>query len=255
LRLLSNEYDTLALRTWFDLQEGIGPSAVDALRELCRENNVTLIEGVRRLSLGECELPRFGSRILSAWQGLAERLEKLKEVQEELLTPIELLFGANQDSNPAMEGIYKFLTRVIQEKNVKNVDDVITTLQTTEFEIEHTDEDLQDAVRLMTMHKAKGLEAPVVIVPGLENDLMPGSDDVETINERRRLLYVSITRSKEVLILTHCTYRSGPGAYMGTGGGETQKKRSDFFKELGFNRSFPADDTTTGYFRDTGEWL
>lgn len=255
LRLLSNEYDTLALRTWFDLQEGIGPSAVDALRELCRENNVTLIEGVRRLSLGEYKLLQFGSRILSAWQRLDGRLEKLKEVQDELLTPIELLFGANHDNNLAMQEIYKFLTRLIQEKNIKNVDDVITTLQTTEFELEHTDEDIEDAVRIMTMHKAKGLEAPVVIVPGQENDLMPGSEDVETINERRRLLYVSITRSKEVLILTHCTYRPGPGAYMGTGGGEKQKKRSDFLNESGFNRSFPADDENTGYFRDTGEWF
>jgi DNA helicase-2/ATP-dependent DNA helicase PcrA len=255
LRLLSNEYDALALRTWFDLQTGIGGSAVEALRELCSENSVALIEGAKGLALGKYGLPRFGNGIVSAWQRLAERLEKLKGVQEDLLTLVELLFGANYDSNPAMEKMYIFLTRLIQEKTVKNVSSMITMLQTTEFEIEHADEDLQDAVRLMTMYKAKGLEAPVVIVPGLENDLMPGSEDVETINERRRLLYVSITRSKEALILTHCTYRSGPGAYMGTGGGETQKKRSDFFKEMGFNRSLPADDTNTSYFRDKGEWL
>lgn len=255
LRLLSNEYDALALRTWFDLQAGIGSSAVEALRELCSENSVALIEGAKGLALGGYELPRFGNRIVSAWQRLAERLEELKGVQEELLALVELLFGANHDSNPTMEKIYKFLTRLIREKTVKNVNDMITMLQTTEFEIEHTDEDLQDAVRLMTMHKAKGLEAPVVIVPGLENDLMPGSEDIEAINEKRRLLYVSITRSKEVLMLTHCTYRTGPGAYLGVGGGETQKKRSDFLKEMGFNRSFPADDKNTGYFRDTGEWL
>ncbi|RZN37614.1 MAG: ATP-dependent helicase [Methanophagales archaeon ANME-1-THS] len=255
LRLLSNEYDALALRTWFDLQAGIGSSAVEALRELCSENSVALIEGAKGLSSGEYNLPRFGSRIVSAWQRLAERLEELKGVQEELLALVELLFGANHDSNPTMEKIYKFLTHLIQEENVENVNDMITMLQTTEFEIEHTDEDLQDAVRLMTMHKAKGLEAPVVIVPGLENDLMPGSEDIEAINEKRRLLYVSITRSKEVLMLTHCTYRTGPGAYMGVGGGETQKKKSDFLNEMGFNRSFPADDENTGDFRDTGEWL
>ena len=230
LRLVSNEYDALALRTWFNLQAGIGGSAVEALRELCIENSVTLMEGVRELSLGEYKLSRFENKIISAWKRLAERLEKLKEVQDELLTLIELLFGTNHDSNPAMEGTYKFLTRLIQEKTVKNVGGMITMLQTMEFEMENTDEDLQDAVRLMTMHKAKGLEAPVVIVPGLENDLMPGSEDVEAINEKRRLLYVSITRSKEVLILTHCTYRMGPDAYMGTGGGEKQKKRSDFLK-------------------------
>ena len=255
LRLVSNEYDALALRTWFNLQTGIGGSAVEALRELCSENSVTLLEGVRRLSLREYKLSRFENKIISAWQRLADRLEKLKEVQDELLTLVELLFGADHDSNLAMEETYKFLTRLIQEKTVKNIDGMITMLQTIEFEQEHTDEDLQDAVRLMTMYKAKGLEAPVVIVPGLENDLMPGSEDVEAINEIRRLLYVSITRSKEILILTHCTYRVGPGAYMGTGGGEKRKKRSDFLKEMGFNRSRLADDTNTGHFRDTGEWL
>ncbi|RJS71842.1 MAG: ATP-dependent helicase [Candidatus Syntrophoarchaeum sp. WYZ-LMO15] len=198
-------------------------------------------------------LPRFGSRIASAWQRLAERLEGLREVQEELLTLIELLFGANREINPIMDEMHKFLARLIQEENIKNVDEMITMLQTTEFEIEHADEDLQDVVRIMTMHKAKGLEAPVVIVLGLENDLMPGSEDVEGINEKRRLLYVSITRSKEVLILTHCTYRPGPGAYMGTGGGEVQKKRSDFLREMGFNHSLPTDDASTLYFRDTGK--
>ena len=255
LRLVSNEYDALALRTWFNLQAGIGGSAVEALRELCIENSVTLMEGVRELSLKEYKLSRFENKIISAWQRLAERLEKLKEVQDELLTLIELLFGANHDSNPAMEETYKFLTRLIQEKTVKNVGGMIPMLQNMEFEMENTDEDLQDAVRLMTMHKAKGLEAPVVIVPGLENDLMPGYEDVEDINERRRLLYVSITRSKEVLILTHCTYRAGPAAYMGTGGGEKQKKRSDFLKEMGFNRSRPADDMNTEHFRNTGKWI
>lgn len=255
LRLLSDEYDALGLRTWLNLQAGIGSSAVEALRDLCSENSIALIEGAKGVAAGEYNLPKFRSKIVSAWQRLAERLEELKGAQEDLLTLIELLFGINPEGKSVMAEIYKFLTRLIQEKTVENVDDLIAMLQTTEFDLEHTDEDLEDVVRIMTMHKAKGLEAPVVIVPGLENDLMPGSEDIETINEKRRLLYVSITRSKEVLILTHCTYRIGPGAYMGAGGGETQKKRSDFLKEMGFNRSILADDKNTEYFRSTGKWL
>ncbi len=255
LRLLSDEYDALALRTWFDLQAGIGNSAVEALRDLCSENSIALIEGVKGVASGEYNLPRFRSKIVSAWRRLAERLEVLKEVQEDLLTLIELLFGINPKGKSAMAEIYKFLTRLIQEKTVENVDDLIAMLQTTEFDLEPTDEGLEDVVRIMTMHKAKGLEAPVVIVPGLENDLMPGSEDIEDINEKRRLLYVSITRSKEVLILTHCTYRSGQGAYMGAGGGEIQKKRSNFLKEMGLNRSFSANDKNTEHFRDTGKWF
>jgi len=67
-----------------------------------------------------------------------------------------------------------------------------------------------DAVTLMTLHNAKGLEFPVVFVVGLEEQLLPhrsATGSLQEIEEERRLLYVGITRAEEQLFLVHCASR------------------------------------------------
>ena len=75
-----------------------------------------------------------------------------------------------------------------------------------------------DAVTLITLHAAKGLEFPVVFIAGLEEGLFPHSralDDEKELEEERRLAYVGITRAKQRLFLSHAWRRStwghGPG--------------------------------------------
>lgn len=70
--------------------------------------------------------------------------------------------------------------------------------------------DKQDAVTLMTLHSAKGLEFPVVFIVGMEEGLFPHSRsmlDVRELEEERRLCYVGITRAKEKLYLTYTRQR------------------------------------------------
>ncbi len=77
-------------------------------------------------------------------------------------------------------------------------------------EVDNHDEN-QDAVVLMTMHSAKGLEFPVVFLPGLEDGLFPGHkafDTADGMEEERRLCYVGMTRAKEKLILTSAAMRT-----------------------------------------------
>ena len=74
-------------------------------------------------------------------------------------------------------------------------------------------------VWLMSMHAAKGLEFPVVIVAGLEEGLFPharSTDDEEDIEEERRLCYVCLTRARERLILTGASRRRVFGEYQPT---------------------------------------
>lgn len=76
-------------------------------------------------------------------------------------------------------------------------------------EIDNRDE-TEDAVVLMTMHSAKGLEFPIVFLPGMENGVFPGTssfDDPGRLEEERRLCYVGITRAKRKLYLTGATER------------------------------------------------
>jgi DNA helicase-2/ATP-dependent DNA helicase PcrA len=74
-------------------------------------------------------------------------------------------------------------------------------------------------VWLMTMHAAKGLEFPVVVIAGLEEGLFPhsrSSEDEEEIEEERRLCYVGMTRAQSQLVLTSAARRRVFGEYQST---------------------------------------
>jgi ATP-dependent DNA helicase UvrD/PcrA len=74
-------------------------------------------------------------------------------------------------------------------------------------------------VWLMTMHAAKGLEFPVVIMPGMEEGLFPHTrarQDEQELEEERRLCYVGITRAQRKLVLTSASRRRVFGEYQGT---------------------------------------
>ena len=70
-----------------------------------------------------------------------------------------------------------------------------------------TDDIDEGAVRLMTIHSAKGLEFNVVIVAGMEKNLLPSFRAEKNLDEERRLAYVAITRAKEKLVLTYAMNR------------------------------------------------
>jgi len=74
----------------------------------------------------------------------------------------------------------------------------------------------KDEVRLMTMHQAKGLTARAVIIAGAEDQFIPRNDDTSSrVDDERRLLYVSLTRARQFLFITHCDQRVDAQRYMG----------------------------------------
>jgi superfamily I DNA/RNA helicase len=76
------------------------------------------------------------------------------------------------------------------------------------------EEEGSEAVTLLTLHSAKGLEFPVVFLTGMEEGLLPHSpddDDPASLEEERRLCYVGMTRAKERLVLTRAKVRSRRG--------------------------------------------
>lgn len=97
-------------------------------------------------------------------------------------------------------------------------------------DIDNRDES-EDAVVMMTLHSSKGLEFPVVFMPGMENGLFPGSasmDDPIKMEEERRLCYVGITRAMRKLYLTGAQTRMLYG-------------RTDFTIESEFMREMDTD--------------
>ena len=85
-----------------------------------------------------------------------------------------------------------------------------------------------DAVTMMTLHNAKGLEFPVVFLTGLEEGLFPLSrarDDAESLEEERRLFYVGVTRAEDLLFISHARSRRRNGETM-------PSMRSSFVAEI-----------------------
>ena len=96
----------------------------------------------------------------------------------------------------------------LQEERFETLDGLMQHL--TLLDILDRQEQEQDAIQLMTLHSAKGLEFPVVYIAGCEEELLPhrnsmDSDDGE--REERRLLYVGMTRAKETLLLSYAKAR------------------------------------------------
>ncbi len=134
------------------------------------------------------------------------RMDNLMEFKT-VIKDYEAGFTPDQEERPTLEGFMEQLTLAA--------------------EVDAYDES-QPTVTLMTMHSAKGLEFPVVFMPGLEDGLFPGSksfDSTEGMEEERRLCYVGMTRAKELLYLSSAEVRTRYGRTEFT-------RESQFLREL-----------------------
>lgn len=191
----------------------------------------------------------------------ADNYPDLKRVAYKLKDFVQLIDGlieANQSGNYTLSELYRLLLehtnyeaylRTEKENadtRIENIEELASNI--INFEQDYGDEaDLSnfleeisllsdidnydaesDAVVMMTMHSAKGLEFPVVFVPGMEEGVFPSFNSIlypEEINEERRLAYVAITRAKEKLILVKATSRMLRGT-------TTSNKTSRFVSEI-----------------------
>lgn len=91
----------------------------------------------------------------------------------------------------------------------RNLADTLARLSLMDMLDRNQDEDTSDAVSLMTLHAAKGLEFPHVFLVGIEEELLPhrNSMEGENVDEERRLAYVGITRAQRTLTLSFAAKR------------------------------------------------
>ena len=119
-------------------------------------------------------------------------------------SPLSTAIAHIQYSLTIPEAIAEFITAWIEQNPTGTVAEYLDWLATWDVSDEVAEEENEDKVTLMTVHAAKGLEFPVVIVAGCNEGILPSRQAINSgdIEEERRLMYVAATRAEDRLILT-----------------------------------------------------
>ena len=222
MRLVQNHADDLALtRIINEPKRGIGGKTLEKLTALASVRQESLFETL----LDEEVVSSFSAKASANIEKLAELIAmlsieqsnmRISDLYDELLIKTGYLKDLEEqntlEAESRIENLMEFKSVIYDyEKNDPN----ITLPEFMEriallAEVDNHDAD-ENAVVLMTMHSAKGLEFPFVFLPGLEDGLFPGwraFDREDGLEEERRLCYVGITRAKERLWLTSAEMRT-----------------------------------------------
>ena len=222
MRLVQNHADDLALtRIINEPKRGIGGKTLEKLTALASVRQESLFETL----LDEEVVSSFSAKASANIEKLAELIAmlsieqsnmRISDLYDELLVKTGYLKDLEDqntlEAESRIENLMEFKSVIYDyEKNDPN----ITLPEFMEriallAEVDNHDAD-ENAVVLMTMHSAKGLEFPFVFLPGLEDGLFPGwraFDREDGLEEERRLCYVGITRAKERLWLTSAEMRT-----------------------------------------------
>ncbi|WP_213993000.1 DNA helicase II [Sodalis sp. dw_96] len=224
LRLVANRNDDSAFERVVNTPtRGIGDRTLDVVRQAARDRQLTLWQSTREL-LNERVL---AGRAASAMQRFIELVEALAEETADLPLHVQT------DRVIKNSGLWMMYEQEKGEKGqarIENLEELVTA--TRQYSYQDEDEDLmplqaflshaaleagegqadayQDAVQLMTLHSAKGLEFRQVFIVGMEEGMFPSQmslDEGGRLEEERRLAYVGVTRAMEKLTLTYAETR------------------------------------------------
>lgn len=230
LRLLTNQDDDPAfIRAVTTPKRGIGNATLEALGTYAGERRVSLFEAVYLPGVHEVlskkldDLREFGD-FINRIQYRAERekgQESVQTLMQDLLKAIdyEAWLYEQHDQRSAQnkwQAVLDFVQWMGQRAAADEFHAETTLLDVAQTVaimslIDKNDADL-DAVRLSTLHAAKGLEYPHVFIVGAEEGLLPHTradedEGAARIEEERRLMYVGITRAQRSLHLSWCKKR------------------------------------------------
>ena len=248
LRLIQSPDDDLAFERIVNTpKRGIGDTSVSKILKLGRANAVSATLAARGIA-GTDELPARTRTALSnfirdldRWRGMRE-VARHPQLLETVLEESGYTDALRADKGPTSQ------TRL---ENLKELVQSMGAFDTLEAYLEHVSlvMDLDrasgdDAVQIMTLHSAKGLEFPLVLLPGWEEGVFPSQRSMDEkgdkgLEEERRLAYVGITRAREEARISFAANRLVYGRW-------TSQLPSRFVDELPL--AHVAAESETGYY-------
>lgn len=222
LSVINNPNDEIRLKRIINQpKRSIGNKTIEKLCNLSSETGEPILNLMRNADeyqdlLRSCsKLKTFAKLIDELIEYLNSPSSSLHELYELILEKtnyVNYLLAEKDESETRIENIKELASNILKfEEEYGENANLSTFLEEVALltDIDNYDSD-SNAVTLMTMHSAKGLEFPVVFLPGFEDGIFPGIQTLyneDEIEEERRLAYVGITRAKEELFITKAQTR------------------------------------------------
>ena len=251
LRLINNPFDSeAALRIINFPKRGIGAKTVDALQQYAFDNELSVYDALLDLDeigfTGNTREKLVGFRdLIKNWIIDSQDLpvnELVKRIIED--TKMREAYADDSDESINKRANIEEFVNSVEEYCRLNPDASLTDyLNQVTLSSDTDDMDDSDYVTLATVHAVKGLEFKCVFICGLEENILPVSravDNDDDMEEERRLMYVAITRAKELLYLTRSKSRYLYGKREPT-------MRSRFLKELSGCVDLPREKRRPSY--------
>ncbi len=261
ITLLANPSDNEAfIRAINEPPRGIGLTSLRNLRLYAEYNNLTLLKA----SENSDNIPEIKGKASIAARQFGEMVNKYRNLlsQSHLSLIIEDYLNecgildmfreiGSDDSLDRINNINQLLTDMMTFLDDNEGSDLADYLQQISLVSDIDEKDLNgNNITLMTLHSAKGLEYPVVIIAGVESGLFPLERtrlNQEEEEEERRLFYVGVTRAKEKLYLTYAMRRARFGEISNNGPSkfirEVPRELTNLNQSTGMS-AFPAKSHT-----------
>ena len=220
LQLLVNSGDNVRLnRIINEPRRKIGNKTLEAVAILAEEQNCSqfeIIERARQFTALKNACPML--------EGFADLIHDLKSLSRRVsLSALfdavldrsgyrQMLIAGGEAEADRLQNLEEFKSQIMDYEKESENPSLQEFLEETALvaDVDRYDEEA-DAVVMMTVHSAKGLEFPTVILPGMEDGIFPGMQTIEggnsELEEERRLAYVAITRAKTRLYVLHTSQR------------------------------------------------
>ena len=221
LRLIGNPDDDTAFSRVVNFPtRGIGNRSIEALQEAAHRANSSLYNAAASLSGKAGASVGHFIRLIETLRAETENLP-LPEIIDHLIerSGLRQFYLGEKEGRERLENLDELInaaTNFLQEEsdtmaNPAEANPLASFLAHASLEAgEHQAGEGQEAVQLMTVHAAKGLEFDVVFITGLEQGLFPHDNSTQErdgLEEERRLMYVAVTRARKRLYLSHAQTR------------------------------------------------